>query len=58
MRMNQPNVTSLLDRVVKRSDNVLADPFAAVLLVPSVEVFAEGLTSDGHDVPVDKVQFV
>jgi hypothetical protein len=51
-------VTSLLDRVVETPDDLLTLPLLPVLLVPSVQVLAQSLSSDGHDVSVDQVQLL
>lgn len=53
---NAPDVTSLFDRVVQRSNDVLADPLVAMLFVPSVQVLTQGLASDGHDVAIDELE--
>ena len=47
-RVNIPNMTSLLDRVVEGSDDLLALPRVASLDHPLVDVFSEGLSGDGQ----------
>ena len=53
-----PQVSCLLDRLLKRTDYVLtAELELSVLVCPPVEVLTERATSDSHDIAVDEVVF-
>ena len=53
-----PQVSCLLDRLLKRTDHVLAAELElSVLVCPPVEVLTERAASDSHDIAVDEVVF-
>lgn len=57
LKIDVPNVTSLLDRVLDRSNDILTFPELLVLGHPLVDVLAKGLASDGHSVASHQTLF-
>ena len=52
-----PDMACGLDRLIQRSDNVLAGREFSVLVCPAFQVFAQSLAGHGHVIAVDKVIF-
>jgi len=51
---NVPDMPTGLDRIVKRSDDILPGIEFAVLVCPLFEVFSQCTASDGHVIPINK----